>query len=191
AKMASAVVAEPAADQAAPIPPAPVEPPPGRIVVLHTRVVTDTGGGPDKTILLSAPFLAHTDYWLAAAYMHPPGDPGFESIRKRAAEFQCPLLAIPDRGPLDRSVLRTLLDLCKRYNVRIWHGHDYKSNLLGLLLKPLWRQMKLVTTVHGWVKHTSRTPLYYAVDRWSLPFYHHVICVSEDLVERVRAQGVR
>ena len=163
--------------------------PTGRQVVLHARVVTGTGGGPDKTILLSAPFLADTPYWLAAAYLHPPDDPGFEAICRRAAEVGCPLIGIPDRGPLDRSVFRTMLDLIRHYKVGIWHGHDYKSNMLGLTLRPFW-DMRLVTTVHGWVKRTVRTPLYYAIDRWCLPYYHHVICVSDDLVQRVAKLGV-
>jgi glycosyltransferase involved in cell wall biosynthesis len=163
--------------------------PPGRHTVLHTRVVTETGGGPDKTILLSAPFFADTPYWVAAAYMHPPDDPGFDAIRRRARQYGSPLISVPDRGPLDRGVFRAMLDLCRRYQVRIWHGHDYKSNLIGLSLRPFWN-MKLITTVHGWVKQTTRTPLYYAIDRWTLPYYHHVICVSEDLVRRVRELNV-
>jgi len=163
--------------------------PAGRAVVLHTRVVTDTGGGPDKTILLSAPFMADTPYWLAAAYMHPPDDPGFERVRNRAADLGCPLLSVPDRGPLDHSVFRHMLEVCRHYNVRIWHSHDYKSNMLGLSLRP-FADMKLVTTVHGWVRRTLKTPLYYAIDRWCLPFYHHVLCVSEDLVQRARSLGV-
>lgn len=164
-------------------------PPVDKDVVLHTRVVTESGGGPDKTILLSASFLADTNYWLAAAYMHPPDDAGFDAIRHRAAEYQCPLISVSDRGPTDRSVVRTLLDICRSYNVRIWHGHDYKSNLLGLTLRP-FHPMKLVTTLHGWVKHTLRTPLYYAVDRVCLPYYDHVICVSEDLRGRALNLGV-
>ena len=163
--------------------------PGGRDVVLHTRVVTETGGGPDKTILMSASHLAHTNYWLAAAYMHDPDDAGFDTIRQRAQAVDCPLLSVPDRGPLDRSVLRSMLNMCKHYGVRIWHGHDYKSNLLGIMLRP-FHSMKLITTVHGWVKQTRRTPLYYAADRWSLPYYHHIICVSPDLVERVSKLGV-
>ncbi|MAE65095.1 MAG: glycosyl transferase family 1 [Phycisphaeraceae bacterium] len=164
-------------------------PPEGREVVLHTRVVTETGGGPDKTILLSASHMDDTPYWLAAAYMHPPGDDGFATLRQRADEVGCPLISVPDRGPLDRGVFRDLLEICRQYNVRIWHGHDYKSNLLGLTLRP-FHDMKLVSTVHGWVKRTLKTPLYYAVDRWCLPYYHHVICVSEDLRERVRSLNV-
>jgi len=164
-------------------------PPAGKLAVLHTRVVTETGGGPDKTIFLSAPYMADTPYWLAAAYMHPPEDKGFEVVRARAREIGCPMIQVPDAGPLDRKVVRRLVNLCRRYNVKIWHGHDYKSNLLGLMLRPFY-DLKLVTTVHGWVKHTSRTPLYYAVDRFSLPYYHHVICVSDDLLERCKKSGV-
>ena len=161
----------------------------GRAVVLHTRVVSQTGGGPDKTILLSASYLADTPYWLAAAYMYPHGDGGFEAIRKRAAAVNCPLIGIPDKGPLDRSVLRQLYQVCRRYNVRIWHAHDYKSNLFGITLRPFWN-MKLVTTLHGWVKQTARTPLYYTIDRWCLPYYHHVMAVSDDLLEQARKLGV-
>ena len=161
----------------------------GREVVLHARVVTDTGGGPDKTILLSAPFFAGTPYWMAAAYLYPPADPGFDSVRRRAADIGCPLIGVPDRGPLDPSVFRTMLNLVRGYKVRIWHAHDYKSNMLGLTLRPFWN-MRLVTTVHGWVKRTARTPLYYAIDRWCLQYYHHVICVSDDLIEQVRGLGV-
>ncbi|MBH07424.1 MAG: glycosyl transferase family 1 [Phycisphaeraceae bacterium] len=163
--------------------------PGGRHVVLHTRVITGTGGGPDKTILLSAPFMSGTPYWLVAAYLHPPDDPGFHEVQNKAVQAGCPLIAVPDAGPLDCSVFRVLLDLCRRYKVRIWHGHDYKSNLLGLAVRPFWN-MKLVTTVHGWVKRTAKTPLYYAIDRWCLPYYHRVICVSPDLIDRARTLGV-
>lgn len=172
-------------DKRASLPPAPAD----RDVVLHTRVVTDAGGGPDKTILLSASHFEDSPYWLAAAYMHPPNDEGFTVVRARAAQYNAPLISIPDRGPTDTSVLRQMLDVCRHYNVRIWHGHDYKSNMLGLMLRPFF-PMKLVTTVHGWVKHTMRTPLYYAVDRMCLPYYHHVICVSQDLRDRAVKSGV-
>jgi glycosyltransferase involved in cell wall biosynthesis len=81
------------------------------------------------------------------------------------------------------------LHLCRREQVASYHGHDYKSNFLGLLLKRFW-PMRLVTTAHGWVKHTSRTPLYYHIDQWCLPRYEQVICVSGDLVEACQRAGV-
>lgn len=159
------------------------------VVVLDPRVVTETGGGPEKTILKSPAFLAPAGYRMICAYMHPPTDPGFALLRRKAEQWQAPLLSIPDRGPLDWRVPARLLALCRKEGVRIWHGHDYKSNLLGLLLRPFHR-MRLVTTVHGWVKHTSRTPLYYRVDKLCLPRYELVLCVSPDLYEECLALGV-
>jgi glycosyltransferase involved in cell wall biosynthesis len=159
-------------------------------VVLDVRVVTGSGGGPDKTILNSPRYLRAAGYRMLCAYLHPPGDPGFAQLRHKAERWQAPLLSIPDRGPWDWNVYRQLLRVCRQQRVAIWHGHDYKSNLLGLLLRPLW-PMRLVTTVHGWVEHTARTPLYYAVDRFCLPRYEQVLCVSEDLHRRCLGLGVK
>lgn len=152
-------------------------------VVLDVRVVTGTGGGPDKTILNSPRFLNDCGYSSWCAYLHPPGDAGFEKLKQQAAACQAPLIAIPDRGPWDMRVVSRLARVCKEKDVSIWHGHDYKSNALGLLVRRFW-PMRLVTTVHGWVKHTRRTPLYYAVDRLCLRYYESVICVSRDLLNR-------
>ncbi len=155
-------------------------------VVLDVRVLAGTGGGPDKTILNSPRFLTRAGYHMLCAYMHPPGDPAFAQLSERAKELGAPLLSVMDRGPWDWKVAGQLLQICRRERVAIWHGHDYKSNLLGLLVRPLW-PMRLVTTVHGWVKHTRRTPLYYKIDELCLPHYESVICVSDDLVARCRA----
>jgi glycosyltransferase involved in cell wall biosynthesis len=158
-------------------------------VVLDVRVVAGSGGGPDKTILNSPRFLTPLGYRMLCAYMHPPGDSGFEQLRSRAAALQAPVLSVPDSGPWDCGVIARLLNICRRERVRIWHGHDYKSNALGLLLNRFW-PMRLVTTLHGWVKETRRTPLYYKIDELCLPHYESVICVSEDLYERALASRV-
>jgi glycosyltransferase involved in cell wall biosynthesis len=161
----------------------------GQPVVLDTRVVSGSGGGPDKTILNSPRFFAAEGYRMLCAYMHHPEDPGFEHLRRKANAWQAPLHSIADRGPLDWRAATQLLRLCRRERVAIWHGHDYKSNAIGLLLRPFYA-MRLVTTVHGWVKHMRRTPIYYGIDRLCLPLYERVICVSEDLKERCLACGV-
>jgi glycosyltransferase involved in cell wall biosynthesis len=156
-------------------------------VVLDTRVVVGTGGGPEKTILNSPRFLA--GYRNLCVYMHAPRDRAFPLLRARAATCRAPLRAVPDRGPWDWRVFTELLNLCRRERAAIWHGHDYKSNLLGLLLHRFW-PMRLVTTVHGWVRHTRRTPLYYAIDRLCLPRYERVLCVSQDLRDAALRCGV-
>src|SRR5947209_7570492 len=128
-----------------------------RPVVLDVRVVSGTGGGPDKTILNSPRFLQPLGYRMLCAYLHPPGDPGFDVLRQRATQLQAPLFEIIDGGPFDLRAVAGLLSLCRRERVAIYHGHDYKSNLLGLLLAR-FHPMRLLTTVHGWVVHTARTP---------------------------------
>ncbi len=158
-------------------------------VVFDARVVTGSGGGPDKTILNSPRFLEPLGYRMLCGYLTPPGDPGFAVLEQKAAQAGAPLFAIPDRGPADWRIVPKLLKICREENVAIWHGHDYKTNALGLLLNR-FRPMRLVTTLHGWVKRTSRTPLYYRIDRLCLPHYERVFCVSDDLFEEARKSGV-
>ncbi len=158
-------------------------------LVLHTRVVCGTGGGPEKTILNSARYLVPCGYDVLCAYMHPPGDPGFEELRRRAESLGSPMVGIEDRGPWDLRVARRLLDLCRTRRVAIWHGHDYKSNALGLLLRRSW-PMKLVTTVHGWVSYSLRSRFYYRIDRFAIRRYDRVICVSDDIQRTCLECGV-
>jgi glycosyltransferase involved in cell wall biosynthesis len=158
-------------------------------VVLDARVVRGSGGGPDKTILNSPRRLAPAGYRNLCVYLRPPDDRRFERLRRQAEQRNVSLIEIDDHGPLDGMVVPRLLNLCRRERVRIWHGHDYKTNLLGLLLGRLW-PMRLVTTVHGWVHYTSRTPLYYWLDRLSLQHYEKVICVSQDLHDACLRSGV-
>lgn len=158
-------------------------------VVFDARVVTGSGGGPDKTILNSPRFLTPLGYRMLCGYLTPPNDPGYADIERKAAKYGAPLFTIPDRGATDWRVVPKLLKVCREENVAIWHGHDYKTNALGLLLNRFW-PMRLVTTLHGWVKNTARTPLYYRIDRLCLPRYERVFCVSEDLFDAARRSGV-
>ena len=159
-------------------------------VVIDARVVSGKGGGPDKTILNSPRFLDPLGYEMHCVYLYPEHDPGFNEIRMKAEKYNAPLIAIPDRGPFDWRIIRDLYRVCRDRNAAIWHGHDYKSNALGLILKRFW-PMRLVTTAHGWVEITDRTPYYYRIDRWCLPRYERVYCVSEDLYDACRRAGVR
>jgi glycosyltransferase involved in cell wall biosynthesis len=155
-------------------------------MVLHVRVVTGHGGGPEKTILNSPRFLNRLGYQSKLAYLHPPGDPGIDVLKSRGAPLGAEVISVPDKGPLDLAVIRRLVQICREEQVKIWHGHDYKSNLLGLLVWPFCRRMKLVTTLHGWTNLSGRMPLYVKLDKWSLKRYAACIAVSEDLADECR-----
>ncbi len=149
---------------------------------MHARVVSGTGGGPEKTILNSPRFLEPLGYRSVCVYLRGPADSGFAAIENRAAASHAPLIAVDDFGVFDWRIVIRLREIVAEHKPSIWHGHDYKSNLLGLLLQR-HHPMRLVTTVHGWVQKTWKTPLYYYIDRQCLPRYDDVICVSQDLYD--------
>jgi glycosyltransferase involved in cell wall biosynthesis len=52
--------------------------------------------------------------------------------------------------------------------------------------------MRLVTTVHGrGAQPTYRTRIYNRIDRWCLPYYDRVLCVSEDIFQECLGSGVK
>lgn len=159
------------------------------IEVLHVRIVTGAGGGPEKTILRSPRSFAGTRYRESACWLHAPSDPGIAVLEARAKELGCPMIALEDPCPYDLRTLARLSAICRERRIRIWHGHDYKSNLFGVLLGRLC-DLKLATTVHGWVQHTAKTPLYFAVDRFALRRFGEVVAVSQDLFDECLRIGV-
>jgi len=80
-----------------------------QVGVLHVRIATGTGGGPEKTILRSPRHLEGTRFRAQVVYLHPPGDPGFDVLAQRAREQRCPLRGIPESLPIDPRVLAKLL----------------------------------------------------------------------------------
>ncbi len=151
-----------------------------RPVVLETRVVVGPGGGPEKTILNTPRWIEPLGYPTICVYMHPPGDAGRAVLARRAEELGAPLIALEDRGPFDWRIVKKLLHICRTLRVRVWHSHDYKSNVLGLVLARFW-PMRLITTAHGWGNLVGYMPLYTQIDKWAIRFYEQVVCVSPDL----------
>jgi glycosyltransferase involved in cell wall biosynthesis len=160
-----------------------------RPFVLHTRIVTGVGGGPEKTILNSPRYLRELGYDAACLYLYPEGDPGIEVLRKKAVEASAEFIAWADGAPIDFQLVHRLAELCRQRNVAIWHAHDYKTNVLGLLVRRRW-PMKLVTTTHGWGVAGWKNQAYALVGKACLPFYDSVVTVSENLSQSARRWGV-
>ena len=160
-----------------------------RPMVLHARMLNGTGGGPDKTIINSPRFLDSLGYDCICVFYRPANDPGFDAIRKRAHEANANTLEIDDGGIFDFSMIKKTIRMCRENNVQIWHGHDYKTNLLGWIVSK-FHSMRLITTAHGWVDFSGRLPTYYRYEkRWILPRYETVICVSSTVMEQAIAGG--
>ena len=163
-----------------------VKPNPDAPKVLHVRVIANAGGGPDKTIIRSGQYVDPMRYRMLTAYIHPKGSKEFKTFRQQASKQRCQLIEIPETGPVNASTYKTLLKVCRDERIDIWHGHDYKSNLLGLMIRRKVPNIKLVTTIHGWTCETLRTKLYYHIDNYCLKRYDEVVVVSPKLYEHCR-----
>jgi glycosyltransferase involved in cell wall biosynthesis len=146
--------------------------------VLHLRVVSGRGGGPEKTLLNSPPFLKDR-YRVRLAYIRPEADPEYD-IPARAAARGVEVADIPERTGADPRTVWQLARELASFRPDLLHAHDYKTNLLGLILGRCFR-IPVVTTLHGYVQRGGRLELYYLLDRLSLPLMDHVISVSPDL----------
>lgn len=157
--------------------------------MIHLRVVSGTGGGPEKTILNSPRFIKDHGYNAHVVYLAPPSDSIRDSLMERAKSAQCPLTILEDRGPADWRVVRDIIRICKRYRIELIQSHDYKTNAIALLVRRFHR-CKLATMLHGWTDMSGRMPIYKRIDQWCLPWFERLICVSEDLVEECRRLGI-
>jgi glycosyltransferase involved in cell wall biosynthesis len=156
--------------------------------VLELRSVLGTGGGPDKTILLGASLLDETRYNTIVCYLRDARDPVF-SIDNRARRANVDYVEIRERHSFDWRIWPELVRLVRTRHVRIVHAHDYKTDLLALLLARSQGIIPL-STVHGWSGHGWReTRIYYPADRWLLRRYPHVVAVSSGIRDRLLSAG--
>jgi glycosyltransferase involved in cell wall biosynthesis len=149
---------------------------PGR--VLHLRTVAGRGGGPEKTLLNSPRFL-EGDYELRLAYVRPADDREYD-MPERARRMGVDLVDVPERHGFDPRTLARLAREVREFRPDLLHAHDYKTNVLAVLLRQLFG-VRAVTTMHGYVSRGGRLEAYYLLDRWALRQLDHVIAVSDDL----------
>lgn len=161
-----------------------------RRTVLHVRTVVGAGGGADKTTLKSPDYLKGSGYRAAAAYLRGDNDTSFADIRGRAKDWRCPLFEVSDRGLLDLAVLPKLYAICRRLRVEVWHSHEYKSNIIGLIVGRLLG-LKLVSTIHGWVELSPKLNFFYWLDLMALRRYDRIVVVSRDLYDFCLSKGFK
>lgn len=159
----------------------------GVIRVLELRTVRGTGGGPDKTILVGAAAADPACFDIRVCYFRAHNDSRF-GIVERAKGMGLEPVEIVERHPLDPGIWRSASKIVKQFQPHIIHAHDYKTDLLALLLARAHGAIP-VSTAHGWSGHTLRERLYYSVDRRLLARYAAVIAVSPVIRDRLVESG--
>lgn len=157
--------------------------------ILELRSVRGTGGGPEKTILLGAQ-RATPRFPVTVCYIRDRRDTTF-GIAARAATLGIDYVEIVEGGSFDVRIWPALRQLVRDRGIDIVHAHDYKTDLLALLLARA-EGIIPVATAHGWTGHSLRERLvYYALDKQILRAFPRTIAVSSEIRSELLRRGVR
>ena len=158
------------------------------IRVLELRSVRGTGGGPEKTIFMGA---ARTDprrFAVTVCYIRDRRDQVY-ALDQIAGGLKVDYVEVYERHSFDTGIFAALRQIIRDRQIDIVHAHEYKTDLLALLLARV-EQVVPLATAHGWTGHSRREKvLYYPVDRWLLRRYPRVITVSDQIRSRLVAPG--
>jgi len=149
------------------------------IRILELRSVRGTGGGPEKTILLGA-LMSDPQFQITVCYMRDQRDRIF-GVDQRAAHTGVDYVEVTEKHSFDPGVWPQLRRLIREREIDVIHSHDYKTNLLALLLARA-AGVKALSTVHGWTGHSLRERWgYYPADKRLLARFPRAVAVSSEI----------
>ncbi len=159
--------------------------------LLELRNTYKWGGGPDKTILLSAERHNTAKVKVVVVYIRDVRDRDFQ-ITETAKTKGLTFYEVPESCKFDPRVLLALRKIAIRHDINLIHSHDYKSDLFAYLLRRwLWRRsIALLSTAHAWVMMGPRGELYRRLDLFLMKRFDRLIAVSEATRTEMIAAGV-
>lgn len=161
------------------------------IRLLELRNTYKWGGGPDKTILLSAERHNRARVEVVVAYIRDASDQEF-SITEKAGDRGFTYYEITERGKFDISVLRAIRKIVVRHDINLIHAHDVKSDLFAYIVRWwLWRRrIAVLSTAHAWVILGPRGELYRRLDLFLMKRFDHLIAVSDATRKEMVGAGI-
>lgn len=158
--------------------------------IMELRGTYKGGGGPDKTILLSAAKHDTKDFFVLVTYLREPDDDEFQ-IGEMAKFYGVPYyVEVIDRSMLDMVCVFELNRLIRKYKLEIIHAHDIKTTLLGVILKILNPSVKIMHTAHGWILNSNRDRLKQKIQFFLLKCYPFHIAVSKATRDLMVQSGI-
>src|SRR4051794_7448002 len=103
------------------------------IRILELRSVRGTGGGPEKTILHGAALADRTRFAITVCYIRDARDRTY-AIDRSAADLDVDFVEVWERHSLDPAIWPQLKRVIRERSIQIVHAHEYKTDLLALLL---------------------------------------------------------
>jgi len=118
------------------------------IRIMDFRGTYKGGGGPDKTILLSAARHDKNRFHILVTYLRNPKDGEFQ-IRERALKLGLNYADVKDAKLFDPACIWKLNRMVRSNRIQILHAHDDKTLLYAWVLKKLNRRLKIIYTCHS------------------------------------------
>ena len=160
------------------------------INLMELRATYTTGGGPDKTILLSAEKHNKNIINPLVVYLRDINDNNFQ-IGRMAEGRGFEYIEVLDRGKIDVKCIIELNGIVKEHNIDIIHGHDYKTDILAYILSILNPKVHLVSTAHGWITNSLKGNLYKWIHLKVLRRFNNLITVSEATKSLMVKSGIQ
>jgi len=125
------------------------------IRIMDLRGTYKGGGGPDKTVLLSAKLHKSNRVHVLVTYLRDPRDNEYD-IHRKAAKLGINYVDVYDRYLVDLRCVLSLSRLIKRHNLRLLHAHDDKSLLYGWMLTKIRPDLKTMYTCHSHSRYSRK-----------------------------------
>ncbi|MEI6562940.1 MAG: glycosyltransferase family 4 protein [bacterium] len=159
-------------------------------MIVHLRCASGGGGGADRVILNTVPWLQTGLFRQAVLYLVKPGSDvsGLINPLSQRGLICC---AMPGCSVFDFRQLLAVRGFIIEHKVRILHCHDAKADIYGFLLRLMLPSLKVISTLHGWTEKTRRGRIYSRLDKTILRRFNVVIAVSEHTARIARNHGIR
>jgi glycosyltransferase involved in cell wall biosynthesis len=159
--------------------------------LLEIRNTYKWGGGPDKTVLLSAARHDSSRVSAVVAYIRGANDDQF-TIADRAWDLGLTFYEIIERSKFDLRVIRAIREIIVRHDINLIHAHDYKTDLFAYLVRLVMRRrpLALLSTAHGWDLLDPHGEFYRRLDLRLMRRFDHLITVSQATHKGLVAAGL-
>jgi len=138
-------------------------------------------GGRGKTIINSSKFIDSKLFKIHIASFVRENDVRME-LNSVAQASGIPSLTLSDSKGISFKNILALTSYMKTHHIDILHTHDYKTDLIGILLVKCVRlRLILVSTHHGWILNSIRQKFFQKIDLHLSRYFHGIITVSQAL----------
>lgn len=162
-----------------------------QIRIMELRGTYKGGGGPDKTILLSAARHDPKNFFILVVYLRDPLDDDFQiGVMAEKLEIK-EYVEIYDRRILDLNCVFQLHRLIHQNAIQIIHVHDLKTTMLGVILKIFNPNVKIMHTAHGWIVNSKMDKVKQKFQFMLLKLYPFHIAVSEATKKILVENGIK